>query len=761
MSDTVQKTDLGVLEATPPAFTPEQIAAIAGELFGVEGTAGDLGSERDQTFMIDAEDGGGVLKISNVGELPESLDFEAAALLHVAVTDPELPVARQLPRPGAGPVPGLEDYRPRFEGPDGPHFVRLFERLHGRSMLLGPDLDDAAVVAFGAVCARLTRALRGFFHPAAGRTLLWDTKHASDLRGLVDSIPDPTRRAMVERILDRFDAHVAPRYPQLRAQVVHNDFTLDNVLLDERGLVTGITDFGDIVHTSLVTDVAATLVSVARGRSPDDVFRTARLLLDGYQSLIPLEPLELELLGDVVSARLATLVTVSAWRVLRYPENAEYIQGWDVDSWAMIEQFDALGPDAVCQGVGAPAPPIADAELAVRRRAVLGPAITPPTYARPVHVSRGEGVWLFEADGRRVLDAYNNVPVVGHCHPRVTEAVVRQTRALNTHSRYLYEPLVDLGERIIQSMPMRLGLDTIMLVNSGSEANDIAWRIATAATGNGGGLVTDFAYHGVTAVTADMSPEEWMDGHRPDYVETLSELTGGAAEDAISTLAHRGVAPAAVYLDTGFTSDGFFEPEPSHVQAITAAVRAAGGLVVADEVQAGHGRNGEHLWSFLSYGVQPDFVTMGKPMGNGYPVAALVTRSDLAERFAEETEFFSTFGGNPVAASAGLAVLDVIDDYRLIDHVARVGARLKSEIERVAAGHPEIVDVRGRGLLIGVEMADPRRAGQVVDSMREHGVLIGRTGPHHDTLKIRPPLVFSDEHIPVLIDALVSSLGEG
>ncbi len=760
MSDTAQNSDLGVLETTPPAFTAEQVAAIARELFGVDGIARDLGSERDQTFMIDAEGGGGVLKVSNLGELPQSLDFEAAALLHVAATDPELPVARQLPRPGAGPVPDLEDYRPRFEGPDGSHYVRFFERLHGRSMLLGPDLDDAAVVAFGAVCARLARALRGFFHPAAGRKLLWDTKHTSDLHGLVDSISDPARRAMVERILDRFDAKVAPRYPQLRAQVVHNDLTLDNVLLDERGLVTGISDFGDIVHTSLVTDLAATLVSVVRGRSPDDVFRTARLLLDGYQSLIPLEPLELELVGDVVSARLATLVTVSAWRVLRYPENAEYIQGWDADSWALIEQFDAIGPDAVCQGVGAPAPPMDDAELAVRRRAVLGAAITPPTYARPVHVSRGRGAWLFEADGRRVLDAYNNVPVVGHCHPRVTEAVVRQTRAINTHSRYLYEPLVDLGERIIQSMPAGLGLDTIMLVNSGSEANDIAWRIATAATGNGGGLVTGFAYHGVTTVINDMSPEEWVDDYRPDFVETLAEIAGGATEDAIARLAQRGVAPAAVYLDTGFTSDGFLEPEPSEVQAITAAVRAAGGLVVADEVQAGHGRNGEHLWSFQSYGLEPDFVTMGKPMGNGYPVAALVTRSDLAERFAETTEFFSTFGGNTVAASAALAVLDVIDDYRLVDHVARVGARLKSEIERVAAGHPEIVAVRGRGLLIGVEMVDPRRAGQVVDAMREHGVLIGRTGPHHDTLKIRPPLVFSDEHIPVLIDALVAALAE-
>ncbi len=757
MADTAQ-TGLGVLEATPPAFTPEQVSAIAAELFGVKGSARDLGSERDQTFMIEGEGGDGVLKISNLGENPDALDIEVAALLHVSAADPDLPVARQRPRLGAGQTPELADYRPQFHGPDGPHYVRLFERLTGRSMVHGLELDDAAIVAYGATSARLGRALRGFFHPAAGRSLLWDTKQAGQLRGLVDAISDPTQRAMVVRVLDRYDEHVAPRYPQLRAQVVHSDLALDNVLLDERGFVTGIVDFGDIVHTSLLTDVVAAMASVLRARSPQDVLRCGRLFLDGYQSVTPFDPLELELVGDLFAARLATIVTVSSWRVLRYPENAEYIQNWDTDTWPMIEQYDSMGPAAFGQALGAPAPPVPDAELAIRRRAALGPAITPPTYARPVHVSRGQGTWLFEADGRRVLDAYNNVPVVGHCHPRVTEAVVRQTRALNTHSRYLYEPLIELGERLIASMPDGLGLDTVMLVNSGSEANDIAWRMALAATGNGGGLVTDFAYHGVTTVIADMSPEEWLDGYRPDFVETLGDLTGAATEQAIGRMGDRGLAPAAIYLDTGFTSDGFLEPEPVDVAAIADAVHAAGGLVVADEVQAGHGRTGEHLWSFESYGLRPDFVTMGKPMGNGYPVAALVTRSDLSERFAETTEFFSTFGGNPVAASAAVAVLDVIDDYRLIEHVAGVGPRLKAEIERLAQGHPEILAVRGRGLLIGVEMADPRKAGAVVDGMRERGVLIGRTGPRHNVLKIRPPLVFSDEHIPVLIEALRSSL---
>jgi 4-aminobutyrate aminotransferase-like enzyme/Ser/Thr protein kinase RdoA (MazF antagonist) len=753
------RSDLGVLEATPPAFTCEEASAIAQELFGISGPARDLGSERDQTFLIDGAPGG-VLKISNQGEAPDTLDLEVMALRHIAAADQDLPVAHQLPRLGADGAPAVDDYRPRFAGPDGEHFVRMFERLHGRSTVGGGELDDAATVAYGATTARLARAMRGFFHPAAGRKLLWDTQHASDLRPLVESIPDPARRVIIERILDRFDECVKPRFGQLRAQVVHGDLALDNTLLDDRGRIVGIVDFGDIAHTSLVTDLAAALSSGLRGRDPGDVLRGARLFLDGYQSVTPLEPLELEVLADILQARMAVTVTISAWRVLRYPENAEYITAWDPGTWRIVEQFDELGADAVSQALGAPAPPLADGELAARRRRALGPAVTPPTYARPVHVAEGRGVWLFEAGGRRVLDAYNNVPVVGHCHPRVTEAVVRQTRALNTHSRYLYEPLVELAERLIASMPAELGLDTVMVVNSGSEANDLAWRMALAATGNAGGIVTGFAYHGVTTAIADMSPEEWVGGYRPAHVETLAGLDGAAAGEAISRLGERGLSPAAIYLDTGFTSDGFLEPDPADAAAIAQAVHGAGGLVVADEVQAGHGRSGHDLWSFQRYGIRPDFVTLGKPMGNGYPVAALITRNDLAERFAETTEFFSTFGGNPVAAAAAVCVLDVIEDYRLIAHAGRVGAALKAELEQLVAGDPGVAAVRGSGLLIGIEMTSPQRAGAVVDRMRENGVLIGRTGPHENVLKIRPPLVFSDEHIPVFVDALRASLAD-
>jgi 4-aminobutyrate aminotransferase-like enzyme len=347
-------------------------------------------------------------------------------------------------------------------------------------------------------------------------------------------------------------------------------------------------------------------------------------------------------------------------------------------------------------------------------------------------------VWLFEADGTRLLDAYNNVPIVGHCHPRVTEAVVRQTRTLNTHARYLYEPLVELAERLLATMPPAAGFDTVMLVNSGSEANDMAWRIATAVSGSRNAIVTEHAYHGVSEAIAALSPEEWPAGYRPANVTRVP----------VPSLATPGLDEvAATFLDCGLTSDGIWIPAAADVAALVDATHAAGGLFVADEVQAGYGRFGDHLWSFEHYGVTPDIVTLGKPMGNGYPVAAVITRRELVEGFPFAGEVFSTFGGNPVAAQAALAVLDVIEDERLLERVARVGRLLLSTLA-------ELAEVRGRGLLVGVQLDGPDEAARTVDRLRGAGILIGRTGARGDVLKIRPPLVFGEEHVALLAGAL-------
>jgi 4-aminobutyrate aminotransferase-like enzyme len=303
-------------------------------------------------------------------------------------------------------------------------------------------------------------------------------------------------------------------------------------------------------------------------------------------------------------------------------------------------------------------------------------------------------------------------------------------------------------------MPPETGLDAVMLVNSGSEANDLAWRLATTATGHRGAIVTGFAYHGVTTAIADFSPEEWPQGFKPEHVETITPFGEGMA-DAVGALAARGHGLAATYLDCGFTSDGIWTPPAEDVEAIARATLEAGGVVIADEVQAGHGRTGTHLWSFAQYGIAPDVVTLGKPMGNGYPVAAVIARHELFDRLKAETEVFSTFGGNPVAARAALAVLDVIDDERLVENARLVGAELLNALRELGIG-----EVRGRGLLVGVELESPEIAEGVVNGLREVGVLVNRTGPRGDVLKIRPPLAFTTDHVELLVGALATALAD-
>ena len=345
------------------------------------------------------------------------LDLEETAIAHVAAVDPDLPVARPL-------AP-----RAAFDG----HQVRLFERRDGHKG--GPELDDDAVRGIAAVHARLCLALRSFFHPAAGRELLWDLRAAPQLRPLLDEIAAPGRRALVARVLDRYEERVPPAWDRLRGQVVHGDFNLDNLLLDDGNRVSGILDFGDCCHTALAADVAVGLASLLRGRPAEDVFRTARIALDGFASHLPLEPLELELLGELVAARLAAIVSISAWRSRRFPENAAYIEAWDDDSWHLLELLDGLEPGEVARELGARPTSGAGSNLVRRRNEAFGALLTPLTYTRPVHAARAEGVWIYEPDGHRLLDAYNNVPVVGHCHPRVTEAVVRQTRLGATNAQ--------------------------------------------------------------------------------------------------------------------------------------------------------------------------------------------------------------------------------------------------------------------------------------------------------------------------------------
>lgn len=403
------------------------------------------------------------------------------------------------------------------------------------------------------------------------------------------------------------------------------------------------------------------------------------------------------------------------------------------------------------------------AELISARERMLGPAYR-LFYERPVHLVRGSGSHLFDADGERYLDAYNNVVSVGHCHPRVVAALHRQAETLNTHTRYLHDGIVEYSERLLATLPGEV--DQVMYACTGSEANDLALRVAQMYTGARGVIVTRDAYHGnteaVTAISPSLGGATIIGPHvrtvaAPDSYRSGDEVAGrflADVEAAIADLKAAGHGLSCLVVDTFFSSDGIY-PDSSVLAPAVAAVRAAGGVFIADEVQPGFGRTGEAMWGFTRHGVVPDLVTMGKPMANGLPVAAMAARSGVLEAFAREVPYFNTFGGNPVSMAAAGAVLDVIEDEKLMDNAARVGAALREEISRIAAENPRIGDVRGAGLYVGVEMVtDPERktpdragAHDLVNAMRDRKVLISVCGSDGNVLKVRPPLVFSDTDV--------------
>jgi len=423
---------------------------------------------------------------------------------------------------------------------------------------------------------------------------------------------------------------------------------------------------------------------------------------------------------------------------------------------------------------------MSDTLLRQRRERAMGPAYR-LFYREPVHLVRGCGVWLYDAEGRKYLDCYNNVASVGHCHPHVVDALAAQAATLNTHTRYLHEKVVEYAERIGKTLPGDLGV--CMFVCTGTEANDLAFRIARTVTGHQGAIVTEDAYHGNSIVVTELSTEEYPAGERPDYlqaVEAPNEYRGsyragepGLGEkyadrvgEAIGLLARRGQRPAMFMSDNIFSSNGVLTPPPEYLQNVYRQVRAAGGLVVADEVQSGLCRLGDHMWGFEDSSVIPDIVTMGKPMGDGHPLAVVVTTPAIAEEFSRKFHYFNTFGGNPVSAAVGLAVLDVIEHEFILQNVNEVGAYLKQGFNDLAARHERIGDVRGKGLFFGVELVRDRsslepadtEAHAVTEWLRDHGVLLAVSGPQNNVLKIRPPLVFSRSNADLLLAELDRAL---
>ncbi len=762
------------------AISRDQATTIAEDHFGITGRLEPLVGWANQNFRVDAIDGRQyVLKISPAGEHDANLDAQNAALAWLHEKTPELTCPRVVRTQNGAHIA-------RWSFGDEQHTARLLTHVPGVPLAQVAQRSNKLLESVGAFLGELDVALEDFVHPGASRNHLWDLDVALDvIANHVGSIPSPADRQLIERSVSRVRDDFLAHTRRVRRSVIHNDANDHNLLVDVDGpdvVFVGIIDFGDLVETCTVFEVAIAATYGMLGQ--DDPFAAAASVLHGYHLTNPLGATEVAAIFPAIVLRLSVSVCLSAHGAKQTPNNP-YLTVSETQAWNLLRYAESVSPHAAAETfrnaceIGAVASKkTPTSEVASRRATHLGPNLS-IAYQEPLQIARGSMQYLYDEQGREFLDTVNNVCHVGHCHPRVVRAAHAQMAQLNTNTRYLHERLGEYAARLCATLPP--ALDVCYFVCSGSEANELALRLARAHTGNHHVVVVNGAYHGNTTTLIDLSPYK----HRgrggmgtPSYVQVATSpdifrgpyrdeksagrLYGNDVATCVAAIESEGARPAAFFCESLPSCAGQIVLPQGYLQHAYAAVRGAGGVCVADEVQVGFGRVGSTFWGFESQGVVPDIVTMGKPMGNGHPIAAVVTTARIAESFNDGMEYFNTFGGNPVSCVVGLAVLDVIRDEHLQENANAVGAHFRHELWSLYKKHELIGDVRGEGLFLGVELVRSRatqepatsEAKDVVEKMKSRGILVSTDGPFDNVLKIKPPLCFTKTNADRYVDEL-------
>jgi 4-aminobutyrate aminotransferase-like enzyme/Ser/Thr protein kinase RdoA (MazF antagonist) len=762
-----------------PRLTQEEAEAIAKQLYGLSVSAAPLPSERDQNFLLRGTSSNEqfVLKIANSEESFQFLELQNELIRFLSGRDIALDFPKIVPTSTGNDIASIKG------GDDRQHSVRLLTWIDGICLAQVETHGHKLLASLGRTLAQMDKALTEFSHPAADRLFYWDLRNASMARELNGLLPD-SRRTLVETFFSEWEKI---DWNRLRFGVIHNDANDYNILVNEsQQRVTAILDYGDLVHTATVCDLAIALAYVMLDK-PDPISSAAQVVA-AYHETHPLTEAEVDVLFTLAVTRLCCSVCYAAEQTREAPDN-EYLNISNAPAWALLEKLSTVPLDWPTRvfryacGLplvkAHPRPERTRTELLEARKRRLGPSLS-ISYKTPLHIVSGARQYLYAADGRRYLDCVNNVAHVGHSHPRVVRAAAVQMAILNTNTRYLHDLLIDYSERIIATLPETLRV--VYLVNSGSEANELALRLARTHTRRREVIVVDAAYHGNTGAMIDLSPYKFDGpGGRgcADWVHKvpMPDLYRGAhrGSDAGADYAHQVAAVAeqsndlaAFFCESALSCGGQIILPPGYLRSAFAAVRAVGGVCVADEVQTGFGRAGSHFWMFATQGVVPDIVTLGKPIGNGHPLGAVITTPEIAASFANGMEYFNTFGGNPVSCATGLTVLDVIRDEELQQNALEVGEHLKQGLHALRERHALIGDVRGQGLFLGIELVrdretlEPadREASQIVEQMKERGILLSTDGPLHNVIKIKPPIVFSRADAGFLLAGLDSVLEE-
>ena len=642
----------------------------------------------------------------------------------------------------------------------------------------------------GRMIANIHQAMDGFIeeHPDSRRTHAWDLARVDRYRDSIARFGNPSLRAMLERCMHLYGAIALPELATCPVGMLHGDPNDENILFTNDD-ITGVVDAGDTQRGALIQDLAISLAYALQ--SERATLEDAATLVAGYDAIRRLEPSEETVLFPLIMARLACSALIG---IQRRDEDASH------ETWFSHESTTL---DALKRNIEIPpaearsrlfskcrsrrSTPVSNMRLEEERNRSIGSSLS-ISYREPLQIVEGRAQYLHEADGNPYLDLVNNVCHVGHCHPKVVEAIHRQSRRLNTNTRYLNGLLADYASRLCDTLPATL--DTCFLVNCGSEANELALRLARTATGAHDVLVVDGAYHGHTSACIDMSPYKF-DGPggrgKPEWVHvvpTPDAYRGEIRDDdagagyalevgrIIGEACAAGRSICGFFVESILSCGGQIPLPEGYLEQAFQHVRKAGGVCISDEVQVGFGRAGEHFWAFEEHGVIPDIVVMGKPIGNGHPMAAVVTTRAIADAFDNGMEFFSTFGGNPVSCACGIAVLDVIEEEGLQQNARDLGALFLNGLESLKERHPMIGDVRGRGLFLGIELVRDRttlepaseEAEELVNRMRDRGVLLSTDGPLHNVIKIKPPLVIERSDVEMtlrLLDDVLESMGDG
>ena len=780
-----------------PNFTEQDACSIAEEQYGLQVSARQLPGERDQNFYLKASNGREfVLKIAYSTEDRDLLELQNKVMGLLERGAPGLSI------PGVCATKSKKSIT-TVSGNNGvSYLVRLLTYVPGKLLAHAKPHTPELLHSLGHVLGTIDTYLLAFDHPAAHRTLKWDLAHAGWIREYTQYIEQPARRTIVERFLEQFETHCVPKLSKTRSSVIYNDANDYNILVSDddpqQCKVIGVIDFGDLVYTHTVCELA--IASAYAMMDKADPVTAAAHIVKGYNQALSLTGEELELLFPLICIRLCITVTNAAYQRTVEPDN-EYLTISEQPAWMLLEKLAKVNPQSAhstfrtaCDMPADPAtneaggcpggnccdtPKMEAEEILALRHKLIGKSLS-IAYQKPLNIVRGSMQYLYDEHGRKFLDCVNNVAHVGHSHPRVVKAGQSQMAVLNTNTRYLHENLVRYAKQLSSTLPDPLSV--CFFVCSGSEANELALRLARVHTKQKDLIVLDVSYHGNTSTLVDISPYKHNGPGgfgTPSYVHKVptpdvyrglykkSDPQAGKKyaqhiAEAVERIQQQDSKLSAFICEPIMGCAGQIVLPEGYLKEAYSHVRDAGGVCIADEVQVGFGRVGTHFWAFETQGVVPDIVTLGKPIGNGHPLAAVITTPEIAALFNNGMEYFNTFGGNPVSCAIGMAVLDVIAEEHLQENALEVGTYLMNGLCNLMKKHSIIGDVRGLGLFIGVELVLDRKtlepakeqATYLINLMKEHGILLSTDGPFHNVIKIKPPLVFTKENADFLVSTL-------